>query len=401
MGPLGLARKFHMRKVAFTIIGGEQWKGGYNYLLNLLGALRQYQSDQLQICVLVGEDASEQILRDLSAVEGVQVRRHVCLNVEQKGPMLARALLLGRDAEFQSLLDELHVDVVFESARFFGWRLKQGAIAWFPDFQHRLMPSMFPRRAYWRRELGFWSQILSGRRLMVSSEDAAAHFRVLYRVGHERLHVARFSVPAGDAAVETPVEALRAKYGLPKQYFFLPNQFWRHKNHEVVVGALTILRSRGVEAVVVCTGAKTDPRAPTHFADLMEKVKVAGLADAFRVLGLLPYADLVGLMSGARALINPSLFEGWSTPVEEARANGLPLLLSSIAVHREQAGDVALFFDPASASGLADQIERMSCVDESSYLTMTQKLRHSATGRCQDFATAFAEAVERAAEGLQ
>lgn len=390
-----------MRKVAFTIIGGEQWKGGYNYLLNLLGALRQYQSDHVQVCVLVGEDASEQVLRDLSAVEGVEVRRHVCLNVDQKRPMLVRALLLGRDSEFQSLLDELHVDVVFESARFFGWRLKQGAIAWFPDFQHRLMPSMFPRRAYWRRELGFWAQILSGRRLMVSSEDTAGHFRALYRLGHERLHVTRFSVPAGEASVGTPIEALRAKYGLPRQYFFLPNQFWRHKNHGVVVGALAILRSRGMDAVVVCTGAKSDPRAPTHFDDLMEKVWVAGLADAFRVLGLLPYADLVGLMGGARALINPSLFEGWSTPVEEARANGLPLLLSSISVHREQAGDIALFFDPTSASDLADQIERMARFDELSYFSMTKKLRQSAACRRRDFAAAFAEVVERAAEGAQ
>jgi glycosyltransferase involved in cell wall biosynthesis len=390
-----------MRKVAFTIIGGEQWKGGYNYLMNLLGALRQYQADHLRVCVLVGEDATEQVLRDLSAVEGIEVRRHVCLNVDQRGPMLVKALLLGRDSEFQSLLNELHVDVVFESARFFGWRLKQGAIAWFPDFQHRLMPSMFPRRAFWRRELGFWAQILSGRRLMVSSEDAAGHFRSLYPTGHERLHVTRFSVPAGDAAVGTPVDVLRGKYALPRQYFFLPNQFWRHKNHKVVVDALAILRNRGVEAVVVCTGAKSDPRAPAYFDDLMENVKVAGLADAFRVLGLLPYADLVGLMSGARALINPSLFEGWSTPVEEARANGLPLLLSSISVHQEQAGDIALFFDPASASDLADQIERMARFDEPDYLAITQKLRQSAIGRRRDFAAAFAGAIERVAEGTK
>ena len=55
----------------------------------------------------------------------------------------------------------------------------------------------------------------------------------------------------------------------------------------------------------------------------------------------LPYAELLVLMQGARALINPSRFEGWSTSVEEARTLGVPMLLSSIAVHREQAGDVA------------------------------------------------------------
>jgi glycosyltransferase involved in cell wall biosynthesis len=58
------------------------------------------------------------------------------------------------------------------------------------------------------------------------------------------------------------------------------------------------------------------------------------------------------------AIVNPSLSEGWSTNVEEARALGVPMVLSDIAVHREQAAGCAVFFDPDSAGSAADALQR-------------------------------------------
>lgn len=53
-------------------------------------------------------------------------------------------------------------------------------------------------------------------------------------------------------------------------------------------------------------------------------------------------------MRGSAAVLNASLFEGWSTTVEEAKALGVPLVLSSLRVHREQAPAGTRFFDPES-----------------------------------------------------
>ena len=66
----------------------------------------------------------------------------------------------------------------------------------------------------------------------------------------------------------------------------------------------------------------------------------------FRPLGVVPYRDMLGLMRHAVAVINPSLFEGWSTSVEEAKSMGKAVVLSDIPVHREQAPGRGLFFDP-------------------------------------------------------
>jgi glycosyltransferase involved in cell wall biosynthesis len=136
----------------------------------------------------------------------------------------------------------------------------------------------------------------------------------------------------------------------------MPNQFWIHKNHRIVVDALEVLKSRGIRPTVLMTGSTKDYRHPDHYADLMSRVERNGLADSFKVLGLVPYADLLSLMHHSLAVINPSLFEGWSSSVEEAKALGKTVLLSNLAVHLEQNPAKGIFFDPANADDLAAKI---------------------------------------------
>ena len=40
---------------------------------------------------------------------------------------------------------------------------------------------------------------------------------------------------------------IERKYGFRGIYFYLPNQFWVHKNHWVVLKAVASLKARGVE----------------------------------------------------------------------------------------------------------------------------------------------------------
>ena len=37
------------------------------------------------------------------------------------------------------------------------------------------------------------------------------------------------------------------------KYFYLPNQFWKHKNHLIVFKALKILKEKDVEVTLVCS----------------------------------------------------------------------------------------------------------------------------------------------------
>jgi len=252
------------------------------------------------------------------------------------------------------------IDMVFESARFFGWRLPFPAIAWFPDFQHRLLPHLFSRGAYWRRDLGFRVQIASGRHIMLSSASALADLKRFYPGLKNGVSVVRFATEPPASLLATNPSDVIASYKLPSRYFYLPNQFWRHKNHRVVVAALDLLKRRGLDVVVAASGNTQDAREPDLFEMTMKEVGSCGLDANFRHLGMIPLDHVYALLRASIALINPSECEGWSTTVEEAKSFGVPMILSDIDVHREQAEGRARYFGIHDAEALADQMSQVA-----------------------------------------
>jgi len=67
-------------------------------------------------------------------------------------------------------------------------------------------------------------------------------------------------VPAG-AHDEDPL-AVVGRYNLRPKFFCLPNQFWSHKNHELVFAAVRDLKAAGTSVTVVCTGYPNDYATP-------------------------------------------------------------------------------------------------------------------------------------------
>jgi glycosyltransferase involved in cell wall biosynthesis len=90
----------------------------------------------------------------------------------------------------------------------------------------------------------------------------------------------------------------------------------------------------------------------------MEKVKNSGLENRFVCLGKVPFPVLVSLMHYSIAVLQPSLFEGWSTTIEESKAMCKRIILSNIDVHLEQAPERGLYFSPDSSYQLAEHLKR-------------------------------------------
>jgi glycosyltransferase involved in cell wall biosynthesis len=222
------------------------------------------------------------------------------------------------------------VDAVFEAGEYFGARFPYPILTWVADFQSHHLPDMFGRAARWRTYLGRHLQLLGPRTILLSSEDAKRDCARFYPASAGRTVVVPFAVLP--RARPLPDPELPARYGLPRRFFYLPNQFWKHKNHRLVIEAL--------------------PRALNARPDLV--VAASGSAVEHRHLGRIPSDDVVALMELSVALVNPSLFEGWSTTVEEAKSLGVPMVLSALRVHEEQAGTEARYFDPHSAESAAE-----------------------------------------------
>ncbi len=379
-------------RIAFTLIGGSDWTGGHNYLLNLLDVLIRYQSAGLTPVLFVGDDFG--VESPFKAIKRLEIVSTPYLNASRRKISLVQAMLWGRDACLRRLLKQHRIDLVFESAQFFGWRMNIPAIAWIPDFQHRGLPHLFPLGARWKREIGFRAQVAGGRTIMLSSEDARRACEDYYPSTRGRTRIVHFAVPPGPLVSYADARAVADSYDLPEHFIFLPNQFWRHKNHGLVLEALTILRDRGRQIVIAASGKQADPRDPDYFPAFQRELEKRGLQESFKLLGLIPYPHLALLMRTCTAMLNPSLFEGWSTTVEEARAMETPMVLSDLDVHLEQMGKHAAYFERNSAQSLANALDQTQALDPVQRELQTNAARDAALQRVEQFAKDFSSLAQ-------
>jgi alpha-1,3-rhamnosyl/mannosyltransferase len=83
-----------------------------------------------------------------------------------------------------------------------------------------------------------------------------------------------------------------------------------------------------------------------------------------RHLGYVSDADLVVLYNGARALVYPSLYEGFGLPVAEMMACGGAVIASTADALREVAGSQAHLVDPQDTHGLRAALLRVVTDDD-------------------------------------
>ncbi|MCK5840202.1 MAG: glycosyltransferase, partial [Bacteroidales bacterium] len=69
--------------------------------------------------------------------------------------------------------------------------------------------------------------------------------------------------------------------------------------------------------------------------------------------GLIPRGDQLLLMKYAKAIVQPSLFEGWSTVIEDAKSLQVPVIASNLPVNIEQLQEKGTYFEPHDYSTLA------------------------------------------------
>jgi glycosyltransferase involved in cell wall biosynthesis len=145
--------------------------------------------------------------------------------------------------------------------------------------------------------------------------------------------------------------AVLARLGLADgvPYFVTLGNFTRNKNLGVAVQALGAISDTGARLVMI--GAQ---RADVFGADGLPQ-RVEGVIQP----GRLDDAEVVALLRGARALVFPSIYEGFGIPPLEAMANDCPVLGSTAGAVREVCGDAAALFDPHDAAALADLMRGM------------------------------------------
>jgi glycosyltransferase involved in cell wall biosynthesis len=371
---------------------GASWLGGINYSRNLLNAILALPDRQIEPVLLVGDQADEDILTGFPPVEVIRSGWFDRLTARWVGRRVWQQVFAS-DPFLERFLRSHEIDVLSHSG-VLGRHSSIPAICWIVDFQHRQLPQFFTASERWYRDQNFRLQCNHATRIILSSEDAQRALASFGPACVEKSRILRFVAQPGLGGHATDLATLQERHGFAGPYFHVPNQFWSHKNHRLILDALTILKASGEPPLVISTGATEDYRQPRYFGQLMGQANDLGVLDSFRVLGVIPSDDLVGLMVNAVALINPSRSEGWSTSVEEAKSLGKRIILSDLAVHREQAPPDGIYIDPDDSVGLANSMQQIRATyDPDVERVRSERARLELPGRVQAFARTYQDIV--------
>lgn len=237
-------------------------------------------------------------------------------------------------------------------------------VSWIADFQHCHYPDFFEQSEVDARNKDFKKMIAAKNPLVVSSRDAERDLHT-YFGSRNNVYVVHFT-----SYIDEEIKNLNKvdnneilkKYDLVnKNYIAVCNQFWQHKNHKVVLEAVRLLekKNKTLPYHFVFTGEPSDRRNPEYIKEIKSLLNDPSIKDHVSVLGFIDRLDQLCIMKHSRFIIQPSLFEGWGTVVEDAKQLGKPVLLSDIPVHQEQRNDYCTLFDPHDPEKLASLIEKM------------------------------------------
>jgi len=279
-------------------------------------------------------------------------------------PMVRSLRLEGRVSpnDVQRVVAEEKLDVLLPITEALLPATDCALIGWIPDFQHRRLPQYFTDEQRGQRDRHFAYLIENCDAMMFSSESVRADFAELYPAFSGRTASVHFPSSFAyemDIAAGDPRHVVE-KYRLPEAFVVVANQFWKHKNHRLVVEAVARARRARPEVQVVMVGMLSDSRdvSNPHLSALIRRLSTERLFENIRVLGEVPFPDLVALLRCAVEVVQPSEFEGWNTTLQDAMALGKPVACSDIATHREQAPD-AFFFALDDAAALATHLENL------------------------------------------
>ena len=273
-------------------------------------------------------------------------------------------------------------------------------IGWIPDFQYLHFPDFFTEQELSFRAKNYPATAHNSTLVVLSSQYALNDLQRVAPTAVGNARILNFVAQVDPDIYKTDPELIARYYHLPEKFFFLPNQFWQHKNHAVVLKALALAKIKSPELTIVCSGGVYDHRKPEYFDNILQQIATHGLQENIHILGRIPREHFWQLMRRAVAVLQPSLFEGWSTSVEEVKSLGKSIIISDIPVHREQDPASALYFDPQNPVELAQNLlKTQKEKTPGPQLELEQTAREKLRERTRAFALTFYEIVNEITQG--
>jgi glycosyltransferase involved in cell wall biosynthesis len=338
-----------MARVGFVAIDQDnKWIGGRYYLHNLIKCNSLLETgSRLDICDVWWENFPKESdpFQEVRHILGAPVTTTLPKSLIGRANRNLRRHLGGYQGA-RDLFVEKDIDVFFPIVPC--EKSHTPYVFWLPDFQYLRRPDLLSQEKCDYYESYFRSNVESASRVVLSSDDAKQDFIKVYPDLVDKARTIKFcSIPDENWWELNPSQVAK-KYNLPERFFIVCNQFTKHKNHLTLVKALSHLHKSGQEDIsIVCTGSHFDHRNENYIGQVKSLVVDHHLEKQIYILGMLPRSEQIALIRRSIAILQPSLFEGWSTVIEDAKTLGKVVIASNLPVNCEQLGsDHPYYLEP-------------------------------------------------------
>lgn len=350
-------------RIGFYYVWDSSWMGGVMYARNLLKALNTLEDkDKPFIDVYCRKKESYEDLKVHTEYPYMEMN---IINDESLCNKVYRKIIgfLGGEVA-KAKVDRFRLrerdTLIYPYA--YGRNVSK-LVFWRPDFQEKYLPEFFTEKSIKNRDLEIRTMASRGVPIVFSSYDSENDYRKFYPEYSNKTFVVHFAVDHSDFS-SVDINEIKERYGIKGDYLLCANQFWKHKNHLFLFKAYRKALQQGLNLQLVCTGRLSDFRNPDYIEEIKTFISDNDLSSQIVLPGLINSNELHSLMKNSYAVVQPSLFEGWNTTVEDCKALNKFIFLSDLPVHREQAKTNVCFFDPHNEHDLCEKLMRVKPIEE-------------------------------------
>jgi len=333
-------------KIAFIInYRLDGWLGVTNYYINLFQAISEENNKDIEITIITDFFMTRE---EKKKFKGLKIIKSDLFNRKGRLNKIFNSLsilIFGKNFAVEKFLKKNNISIISHT-NYLGKNSGIPSIKWFPDFQELKYPENFSFRQKIARNFDIYMSSIHASKILLSSKSVQNNLKRINAKAFNNSIVLYHTTYLNKKRKITNFERLKKKYNIKKKFFYLPNHFWKHKNHLVVFKAIKKLKKIKNDICLITTGNTNDYRFPNHFSNLKSFIKKEKLNKNIFHLGIIPVNDVFSLIKNSLAVINPSFFEGWGNTLEHAINLRKIALVSNIDVHRERKAKNKFMFNP-------------------------------------------------------
>ncbi len=233
------------------------------------------------------------------------------------------------------------------------------------DLSYLHFPKLFKQDDLY--QLTNWSKrsILKSKHIFAISESTKSDIIKNYGVDPSKIIVTYMGYDQSfKPQPKLAINKVKNKYKIERDYIIFIGTLQPRKNIEKLIEAFSALDAGSLNLVIV--GKKG-----WLYDSIFQKVKDNELESKVIFTDFVPSSDLPTLISGSKAYVLPSLWEGFGIPVIEAQACGVPVVVSNTSSLPEVVGESGILINPENIDSIADGIKK--ALDEKTSSALAKK----------------------------